>query len=112
MALLHRDHDHETTEVPDHPPAEWTTTSQPVRTAPEPEPVVVRRNSAGQTIRAVVATVCIVAIGAFMAMNTDDTSIDLGFDTYMSPLWATTGIAAAVGVVLGFALGHRRRDHA
>lgn len=101
MALLHRDHDHASdVEVPDHPPAEWSTSP--------PQPTVVRRNSKGQTVRTVLATACVLALAAFMVLNTADTEVDLGFDTFTSPLWATTGIAAAVGLLLGVAVGRRR----
>lgn len=72
------------------------------------ERVVVRRNSVGQTLRAVVATVCLLAIAAFMVLNTDDVSVDLGFETYDAPLWLAVGSAAAAGVVLGWMLGWRR----
>lgn len=80
----------------------------------EPRPIVQRKNSMGQTLRTVVATVCVLAVAAFMVLNTDDTRVDLGFDnSFEAPLWATVGIAAALGLVLGLAVGHRRcgRQH-
>jgi uncharacterized integral membrane protein len=112
MALLHRDRDHDhdhDVRVPDHPPDDWVAPA-PAAAAPTTtaSPVVVRRNSAGQTFRAVLATVCALAIAAFLVLNPDETEIDLGFDTFTSPLWATVGIAAGVGIVLGYLVGHRR----
>lgn len=74
----------------------------------EPRPIVQRKNSMGQTLRTVVATVCVLAVAAFMVLNTDDVSVDLGFETYDAPLWLAVGSAAAAGVVLGWMLGWRR----
>lgn len=75
------------------------------------DPVVVRKNSFGQTIRTVIATVCLAAVVAFMAMNTEEVGIDLGFERYDAPMWAVAGIAAAAGVVIGWMAGWRRCRH-
>jgi uncharacterized integral membrane protein len=75
------------------------------------DPVVVRKNSFGQTIRTMIATVCLAAIVAFMAMNTEEIRVDLGFERYDAPLWAVAGITAAAGIVVGWMLGWRRCRH-
>jgi uncharacterized integral membrane protein len=72
------------------------------------DPVVVRRNSFGHTMRTVIATICLLAIVGFMLLNTDDVRVDLGADTYDLPLWGAIGGAALAGAVAGWMLGWRR----
>jgi uncharacterized integral membrane protein len=77
----------------------------------EPERVVVRKNSVGQSLRIMLATVLVVAVVAFAALNTDEVTVDFGFDTLSASLAAIVGGTAAAGFLVGWLLGFRgRRD--
>lgn len=78
------------------------------------EPRVVRKNSFGQTLRTMIATVLLVAIVAIAVANTEQVDIDLLFEQYDAPLSALVGAAAGAGFLVGALLGFgrgRRRTH-
>jgi uncharacterized integral membrane protein len=101
MALLHRDRTDDTT----------TTTTAPDSVAGPgiAEPRVVRRNSFGQTLRTVLATLILAAVVVVAAVNTDEVNVDLVFEEYEAPLSALVGGAAGAGLLIGLLLGVRRR---
>lgn len=101
MALLH--HDDRVEERPS-----WDTPATHAPAMTEHERVVVRKNSFGQTMRTILATVLLVAVVAFAALNVEQVGIDAGFETYEAPLSAVIGISAAAGFFVGWLLGWRR----
>lgn len=117
MALLHRDRSgtsaDDTVSGPgtaDRPT--WPDTSERQDTDRRDDHVeVVRRNSFGQTIRTVLATVLLVAIVAVAVANTDQVDIDLLFETVDVSLAALVGGAAFVGLLIGVLLGRAGRRH-
>lgn len=100
MALLHRDRTdtEDTVAGPTDPDAGD-------RVPPER---VVRKNSFGQTLRTILATVLVVALAAVIIVNTDRVDVDLLFDSYEAPLAALLAGSAGVGLLTGLLLGFRR----
>lgn len=112
MALLHRDRPATRTDdtvagagATDHP----TGARHAADDHDTGEPVVVRKNSVGQTIRTVVATILLVAVVAVAAANTDEVTIDLLFGEYRVELWAIVAVTALAGLVVGALLAFGRR---
>jgi uncharacterized integral membrane protein len=76
------------------------------------DPVVVRKNSFGQTLRTIIATVILVAVVAIAIANTDRVNLDLLFQNYDVSLSALVGGAAGAGFLIGALLGlGRGRRH-
>jgi uncharacterized integral membrane protein len=73
------------------------------------ETVVVRKNSAGQTIRTILATLVAAAVVAVAALNTGDLDLDFGFTNATYPLWGVIGAAGFAGLVAGWLYGRRPR---
>jgi uncharacterized integral membrane protein len=109
MALLHRDHDTTTDDTVSGPTPTWPTSTT---SAAASEPTVVRKNSFGQTLRTIIATVLLVAVVAIAIANTDEVGIDLLFEQYDAPLSALVGGAALAGFLIGALLARGRRRHA
>jgi uncharacterized integral membrane protein len=118
MALLHRDRADRTDTTTDDTIVGPGTTDRPAwpRLTPETaadEPRVVRKNSFGQTLRTMIATVLLVAVVAIAVANTDQVNVDLLFEEYDAPLSALVGGAAGAGFLIGALLGFGRgRRHA
>ena len=113
MALLHRDRDTTTEDTVAGPTPTWpTSTTTAAATDTSAEPTVVRKNSFGQTLRTIIATVLLVAIVAIAIANTDEVGIDLLFEQYDAPLSALVGGAAVAGFLIGALLTRGRRRHA
>jgi uncharacterized integral membrane protein len=120
MALLHRDDrvadrtvDADRTVAGDR--ATWADTELPadryahVAASPDAvEPVVVRKNSFGQTLRTILGTLIVAAIVAFAALNTGHLDVDLGYDTMEMPLSLVIGASALAGLIAGWLFGYRR----
>ena len=113
MALLHRDRTDTTTDTTDTvagPVPAWPETAATTTTTVDQR--VVRRNSFGQTMRTILATLILVAIVAVAVANTDQVKVDLLYDTADPSLAALVGGAAGagflVGMLLGFGRGRRR----
>lgn len=70
---------------------------------------VVRKNSFGQTLRTVLATVLVVALATVIIVNTDRVDVDLIFESYDVSLAALLAGSAGVGLLTGLLLGFRRR---
>jgi uncharacterized integral membrane protein len=111
MALLHRDRT--TTDDTVAGPGAADRPAWPDDTsASSTETVVVRKNSFGQTLRTVLATVLLVAVVAIAIVNTDEVNVDLIFEQYDAPLAALVGGAAGAGFLIGALLGlGRGRRH-
>lgn len=115
MALLHRDRTSTDdtvagpvdTEHP-HRPA-WPDRSDRADRADEPR--VIRKNSFGQTLATMLATVLLVAVVAIAVANTDEVDVDLLFEEYDLPLSALVGGAAGAGFLIGALLGWARGRH-
>lgn len=78
------------------------------------EAVVVRKNSFGQTLATILATIILVAVVAVAIANTDEVDVDLLFDNVEASLSALVGGAAGAGFLIGALLGfaaRRRRQH-
>lgn len=107
MALLHRDRPASTATTTDDTVAgpTWPTTTAEVRKAPAER--VVRRNSFGQTLRTVIATVLLVGVVAVAAANTDRVDVDLLFENYDVALSALIAGAAVAGFLIGALLAWR-----
>jgi uncharacterized integral membrane protein len=75
------------------------------------EPRVVRKNSLGQTLRTVVATLLLAAVVVIAFANDDQTDIDLLFEQYDAPLWLLLAASAGAGFLIGalLTMGRRRR---
>ncbi|MBA2283067.1 MAG: DUF1049 domain-containing protein [Acidimicrobiia bacterium] len=117
MAISHDDNRLETDDrarwADGEVPAEGHARTEPSHSRTEPERVVVRKNSAGHSLRIMLATIVIVAIVAFAALNTDSVTMDVAVDKFTAPLAAVIGIAAAAGFIVGWLLGWRgRKAHA
>jgi uncharacterized integral membrane protein len=111
MALLHRDHGTTTDDTVAGPGATDRPSWPATGTATDDHPVV-RRNSFGQTLRTIIATVLLVAIVAVAVANTDEVNVDLLFEQYDAPLAALVGGAGGAGFLIGVLLGWRgRRSH-
>jgi uncharacterized integral membrane protein len=111
MALLHRDRTStdDTVAGPgttDRPRPAWPDTAD--RAA---EPRVIRKNSFGQTLATMLATVLLVAVVAIAAANTQQVDVDLLFEEYDLPLSALVGGAAGAGFLIGALLGWARGRH-
>lgn len=112
MALLHRDRSSTAT---DDTVAGPGTAQRPAWPEPadhhhdDDKPAVVRRNSVGQTIRTVVATIILVAVVAVAIANTDQVDVDLLFETVEASLAALVGGAAVAGLLIGVLLGRGSR---
>jgi uncharacterized integral membrane protein len=113
MALLHRDRTDTTTDDTVVGPASTDRPAWPDATTKGDEPRVVRKNSFGQTLRTVIATVLLVAVVAIAVANTDQVNVDLLFEQYDAPLSALVGGAAGAGFLIGalLGLGRGRRRH-
>jgi uncharacterized integral membrane protein len=115
MALLHRDRTDTTTDDTVVGPASTDRPAWPSATtgdAVRDEPVVVRKNSFGQTLRTILATIILVAVVAIAIANTDRVNVDLLFEKYDAPLSALVGGAAGAGFLIGALLGlGRGRRH-
>lgn len=100
MALLHRDR----TDTDD-------TVAGPTDLGADhvPPERVVRKNSFGQTLRTILATVLVVALAAVIVVNTDRVDVDLLFESYDVSLAALLAGSAGVGLLTGLLLGFRRR---
>ena len=110
MALLHRDRNDTTTDDTVVGPASTDRPAWPAATTDRDDhPVVVRKNSFGQTLRTILATVLLVAVVAIAVANTDQVDIDLLFEQYEAPLSALVGGAAGAGFLIGALLGRGRR---
>ena len=109
MALLHRDRT--TTDDTVAGPGATDRPGWPdsTSTSSSSETVVVRKNSFGQTLRTMIATVLLVAIVAIAIANTDQVNVDLLFEQYDAPLSALVGGAAGAGFLIGALLGMGRR---
>jgi hypothetical protein len=105
MALLHRERteadDTVAGPVPAWPP---TTTDPDVHERDR----VVRRNSFGQTLRTILATLLLVAVVAVALANTGDVKVDLLYDEVTPSLAALVGGAAGAGLLIGLLLGYGR----
>ena len=113
MALLHRDRTDTTTDDTVVGPASTDRPAWPAATTTSDEPTVVRKNSFGQTLRTILATVLLVAVVAVAIANTDQVDVDLLFEQYEAPLSALVGGAAGAGFLIGalLGLGRGRRRH-
>ena len=113
MALLHRDRPDTTTDDTIAGPA-WPSATPEGEHAHghAPNEVVVRRNSFGQTLRTILATILLVGVVAVAAANTDDIGVDLLFDDYTTSVTALVGISAGAGFLIGALLAWRRRGRA
>ena len=129
MALLHRDRTHDAVDlrdadrpIPQHaaPGAMPADRATPVvdrdRAVADDdrvrdEPVVVRKNSFGQTLRTMLATILLVAVVAIAIANDDQFNIDLLFEQYDVSIAAVIGVAAGAGFLIGslLTMGRRRR---
>jgi uncharacterized integral membrane protein len=108
MALLHRDRPATDADDTVAGPAWPTSNAVPDdHTVSGPDQVVVRRNSFGQTLRTILATVVLVAVVAVAAANTDDVNIDLLFEEYDVSLSALVGGTAFAGFLIGALLAWR-----
>ena len=114
MALLHRDRADTTTDDTVVGPGATNNPAWPAPDAATDEPRVVRKNSFGQTLRTMIATVLLVAIVAVAIANTDEVNVDLLFEQYDASLAALVGGAAGAGFLIGALLGfgRGRRRHA
>lgn len=114
MALLHRDR----TKTDDTVAGPGTSDRPASPTAAERhdrDAVVVRKNSFGQTLATILATIILVAVVAVAIANTDQVDVDLLFENVDAPLSALVGGAAGAGFLIGALLGYamrRRRTHA
>jgi uncharacterized integral membrane protein len=106
MALLHRDRPDTTTADTVAGPT-WPVTIDQTRDAPAER--VVRRNSFGQTLRTILATILLVGVVAVAAANTDQVGVDLLFESYDVSLSALVGCAAGAGFLIGVLLAWRSR---
>jgi uncharacterized integral membrane protein len=121
MALLHRDRTDTRTDTDTDTVAGAGTANRPGwpdrRTvAPEPmapmttaEPVVVRKNSVGGTVRTVLATALLVAVVLVAVANTGDVRVDLLFEDYRVSLALLVAGSAVAGWLIGLLMGARRR---
>ncbi len=107
MALLHRDRT-DTTDTVAGPVPAWPETSA---TTAEPATTTVRRNSFGQTLRTVLATILLVAVVAVAVANTEEVSVDLLYDTVTPSLASLVGGAAVAGLLIGMLFGYGRGRH-
>lgn len=116
MALLHRDRpatttpttsDADTVAGPTRPA--WPTAATAERPREAHAGRVERRNSFGQTVRTILATVLLVAVVAVAAANTERVDVDLLFERYDVAISALVGGAAVTGFLIGALLAWRSR---
>ncbi len=66
-----------------------------------------RRIRFSQTIRVLVALVALAFLAIFAAINTGDVVIDYAFGDVTAPMIIVIVVSAAVGLILGIAVGGR-----
>jgi uncharacterized integral membrane protein len=109
MALLHRDRTATDADDTVAGPA-WPTTAETIpddHAVAGPSEIVVRRNSFGQTLRTILATVVLVAVVAVAAANTDEITVDLLFEEYEVSVAGLVGGTAFAGFLIGALLAWR-----